>query len=114
MAKVCSVHIAVYEYLVGPVPKGMLVCHSCDNRACINPEHLFLGTNMDNLLDASSKGRCFGGGKRQMPPQDKIKLLALAAAKEPYASIAKQFGISASRVSQIARYNGITYRGSIK
>ena len=41
----------------GPIPDGMMVLHSCDNPPCVNVDHLFLGTNMDNLRDASRKGR---------------------------------------------------------
>ena len=41
----------------GEIPAGMLICHHCDNPGCVNPNHLFLGTQTDNLQDASKKGR---------------------------------------------------------
>jgi len=41
----------------GEVPAGMLICHSCDNTACVNPDHMFLGTASDNNKDSMKKGR---------------------------------------------------------
>jgi hypothetical protein len=47
----------IYEHTYGPFDKNLLVCHKCDNTLCVNPEHMFIGTQKQNMQDASRKGR---------------------------------------------------------
>ena len=54
-------HRFVWEQVNGPIPKGMNICHTCDVPSCCNPEHLFLGTQQDNVTDMINKGRFKGG-----------------------------------------------------
>lgn len=55
--KLCLAHRLQWKRFNGPIPQRMFVLHKCDTPACINPNHLFLGTNRDNILDAFKKGR---------------------------------------------------------
>ena len=59
--KVIDSHRVSYTIHKGDIPVGMYVCHTCDNRKCVNPDHLFLGTAKDNHQDAVDKGKVIFG-----------------------------------------------------
>lgn len=107
-------HRHIYRLKKGPIPEGLDVCHTCDNRKCINPEHLFLGTRADNMADAVAKDRHAHGS---MLPQTKLtafisaEIVALAKQGHQYKEIAARFGICRQHAGQIAIKNGVRRNG---
>lgn len=100
-------HRVAYEEFIGAIPNGLFVCHSCDNRACCNPEHLWLGTTSDNMQDMAFKGRT-GKGKKSNLPEETLK--EILAAEGTQKELATRFGLTQSYVSHLLRTNGV-YRG---
>lgn len=91
----------------GPIPDGMFVCHHCDNRACFNVNHLFLGTAKDNNMDCARKGR-----KRrligEMNPTAKLSLkqveeIRAIGASEKQRDVAKRYGVSQKVIWNVLR-----------
>ncbi len=91
-------HRVAYELTFGEIPAGMLVCHSCDNPPCINPVHLFLGTDADNVHDRVQKGR--SAGKVSLAQAAEIRSL-YASGQMTQAAVGRRFGIGQDSVSRI-------------
>lgn len=83
----------------GPIPPGMCVLHACDNPSCVNPAHLFLGTQSDNVADMMAKDRL----ARKVSMQDAIDIRTRHSAGEDPSAIATRFGISGRYVRNIVR-----------
>lgn len=101
-------HRKAWEITHGPIPKGMQVCHHCDNPKCVRPEHLFLGTQEDNVHDMMGKGRMkptasFGeknhSAKITSADVNEIRKLAVTGIKQ--VRIAERFGVSTAQISRI-------------
>lgn len=104
-----QVHRLAWEAANGPIPDGMCVLHRCDNRPCFNIEHLFLGTRLDNNLDAIAKGRARRNPRRGEShaqakftdaQAEEIRTL-YAAGGVTYQSLADAFGCSLTHVTCI-------------
>lgn len=84
----------------GEIPSGLFVCHKCDNPACINVEHLFLGTHSDNMRDMYSKGR--GNSRETIAKKlnwEKVKQIREMAGT--HAEIARMFGVDRTMIGKI-------------
>lgn len=94
-------HRRAYELLVGPVPDGMDVCHKCDNRSCVNPDHLFLGTRSENMADMKCKGRGAGGNRKHLKEKHVQEIRRRLAAGTPARVIADAMGVNYGTVTAI-------------
>ena len=114
-------HRLSWEIHFGAIPPQMLVCHRCDVRRCVRPDHLFLGTHADNMADAATKGRMHPGdqhGLRKHPEQisrgrdrwnatlteDQVReIRCRVAAGEVQRRIGESMGIDYRQVSAVAK-----------
>lgn len=109
-------HRVAYRLYVGDIPEGLAVCHRCDNRLCVNPDHLFVGTWQDNSTDAKGKGRSvLMGHKGSQHPlalldEDQVRQIRILRDTTPMtlSEIGRLFGVGKHVVHQIC--SGKTWR----
>ena len=89
-------------------PKEMVVCHECDNTGCVNPFHLFLGTNKDNTDDMMAKGRGIQPvgsrhGRSKLKEEDVYKIRDMVASGQKQAHVAKLYNVDQSAINNIIK-----------
>lgn len=105
-------HRAMFAAAVAPIPRGMYVLHTCDNRKCINPEHLFVGTHLDNIRDMDAKGRHRGGSlPNESNPSCKFSDEVISTIRRDRMNgsslrmLIRQYGISETHLLRVLRGN---------
>ena len=105
-------HRRAYQLFVGAIPKGHDVCHKCDNRPCVNPDHLFTGTRKQNMQDCVAKGRIAKGDrlnarKGENGPSAKLtwrQVKEIRLSKEKSKVIAAKYGVTSDNVNKIKSF----------
>ena len=97
-----KVHRAAWDEQVGPIPDGVYVLHTCDNPPCYNVDHLFLGTQADNVADMARKGR---HGRSTLTNAQCLEIRARRQAGDKVHALAAEYGVTPGTISRIA--NGV-------
>jgi hypothetical protein len=100
-------HRLAYELSNGTIPDGLIIRHRCDNRICVNPGHLEVGTHLDNMRDRAQRGRTaqhrgVDHPQARLTEDDVLEIRRLAAVRTPQKVIAARYGVSQRTVSDIA------------
>ena len=103
-----AAHRHLWELFKGPILEDKLVCHHCDNRACVNPDHLFLGTDKDNSVDMMNKGRGVAplgeaSGKSVLTEEAVLSIRNKYAAGATQSALGQEYGVSATNIGYVVR-----------
>lgn len=99
MGRFVRCHRRAFSEAIGDIPAGACVCHRCDNPACFNPGHLFVGTHLENAADRSSKGRSATGlrnGRGKADENTRIEAASMRKSGKKLREIASRFGVAIS------------------
>ncbi len=103
--KTALTHRVAYEISTGEIPKGKMVLHKCDNRGCVNPNHLYLGTHQDNMKDMVERDRQARGernGRSRLTNEDVKNIRRnYGTGNHTQKQVADQFGVSISSIRKI-------------
>ena len=108
-----SAHRLAYRLYVGPIPPGLVVRHKCDIRLCVNPAHLTVGTQKDNIQDAVAKGRMASGernGKAKLSEKDVSEIRQLYQSGYTQQKLGKLYNVAHSTIGRIL--SSTTWKGS--
>lgn len=100
-------HRASYMIFIGPIPDDLFVLHKCDNRRCVNPKHLFLGTHQDNMNDMRRKGRGLQGEDISWSKLTEKDVIEIRKSYVPYRvtfkMLAEHYGVCMQLISMVVR-----------
>jgi HNH endonuclease len=104
-------HRRAYLAFIGTIPEGLHVLHRCDNRGCVNPAHLFLGSHQDNMRDMKIKGRAgrVCGESHGTHKLTTAQVRMIRTSPRSNSDLARELGVSSVRVGQIRRGKGWTH-----
>lgn len=101
-----NAHRVSYEEYKGKIPEGMVVCHSCDTKICVNPDHLWIGTQAQNLADCQEKGRNARGERQHLTTladSDIPRIRRLVREGRSQSSVSREYGVSITAVHNIVK-----------
>jgi len=101
--KTLYAHRLAWELTHGPIPPGLVACHKCDNPACVNPSHLFLGTQANNIRDCATKNRTTQGSRNRHAKLTCDQVGAIRADSRTQRQIAASYDVDTSLICKIKR-----------
>lgn len=113
--KSAKAHRAIWQALHGPIPKGLVIMHKCDVRLCCNPDHLAMGTQSENLIDALTKGRRVSPrgeeqGRAKLTDESVREIRTRYKPKVcTFEALAREYGVTPATIARVYHRRGWTH-----